>query len=224
MPSFLTWPTSSGIRLAPSRREYSLWVWRWTNGISVVDHESVSFNPPLTSPVSTRALDSRGALGDKVPRRVGKSGPGGEDLRFERAGSIRTRSESTGRWSDCQKPLPYLILLRSTRFSRCPVLPAFTTGGVVGKCEIRALSFLCSMEPSWPAAATPRARASSLPWTALRRAPGPSRLVNTRFSIRTRSGPASGFRRRARVGRSICISPSQLPARRRRMESLPPIC
>src|SRR6185503_3052641 len=81
MPSFLTWPTSSGIRLAPSRREYSLWVWRWTNGISVVTHESVSINPPLTSPVSTRALDSRGTLDDKVPRRVGKSGPGGEDLR-----------------------------------------------------------------------------------------------------------------------------------------------
>ena len=33
MPSFLTWPTSSGMRLAPSRREYSLWVWRWTNAM-----------------------------------------------------------------------------------------------------------------------------------------------------------------------------------------------
>ena len=35
MPSFLTCATSSGIRLAPSSREYSLWVWRWTKGTSV---------------------------------------------------------------------------------------------------------------------------------------------------------------------------------------------
>jgi len=39
-----------------------------------VDHESVSINPPLTSPVSTRALDSRGALGDKVRGALGKVG------------------------------------------------------------------------------------------------------------------------------------------------------
>ena len=35
MPSFLTCATSSGIRLAPSSNEYSLWVWRWTKGMCV---------------------------------------------------------------------------------------------------------------------------------------------------------------------------------------------
>src|ERR671920_560075 len=38
MPSFLTWLTSSGMRLAPSSSEYSLWVWRWANDISVASH------------------------------------------------------------------------------------------------------------------------------------------------------------------------------------------
>src|SRR2546423_5121000 len=33
MPSVRIRPSRSGIRLAPSRREYSLWVWRWTNGM-----------------------------------------------------------------------------------------------------------------------------------------------------------------------------------------------
>ena len=33
MPSFLTCATSSGIRLAPSSNEYSLWVWRWTKAM-----------------------------------------------------------------------------------------------------------------------------------------------------------------------------------------------
>src|SRR6267154_3368953 len=33
MPSAWTRSSSSGIRLAPSRREYSLCVWRWTNAI-----------------------------------------------------------------------------------------------------------------------------------------------------------------------------------------------
>src|SRR3989440_4684349 len=33
MPSVWIRPSRSGIRLAPSRREYSLWVWRWTNGM-----------------------------------------------------------------------------------------------------------------------------------------------------------------------------------------------
>src|ERR1041385_424708 len=33
MPSFLTCATSSSMRLAPSSRENSLWVWRWTNDI-----------------------------------------------------------------------------------------------------------------------------------------------------------------------------------------------
>src|SRR2546423_11458285 len=33
MPSAWTGSSSSGIRLAPSRREYSLCVWRWTNAI-----------------------------------------------------------------------------------------------------------------------------------------------------------------------------------------------
>src|SRR5258708_20048666 len=33
IPSGRTRSSNSGIRLAPSRREYSLWVWRWTNAI-----------------------------------------------------------------------------------------------------------------------------------------------------------------------------------------------
>src|SRR2546429_2826508 len=33
MPSAWARSSKSGIRLAPSRREYSLWVWRWTNAI-----------------------------------------------------------------------------------------------------------------------------------------------------------------------------------------------
>src|SRR5256714_655235 len=36
MPSAWTRSSSSGIRLAPSRREYSLCVWRWTNAIRLV--------------------------------------------------------------------------------------------------------------------------------------------------------------------------------------------
>src|SRR5437867_412945 len=33
MPSAWTRSSRSGIRLAPSSREYSLWVWRWTNAM-----------------------------------------------------------------------------------------------------------------------------------------------------------------------------------------------
>src|SRR5205823_11500926 len=33
MPNARIRSSRSGIRLAPSRREYSLWVWRWTNGM-----------------------------------------------------------------------------------------------------------------------------------------------------------------------------------------------
>src|SRR6476660_4033986 len=36
MPSFLTCATSSGIRLAPSSREYSLCVWRWTKDMYAI--------------------------------------------------------------------------------------------------------------------------------------------------------------------------------------------
>src|SRR5205814_1945634 len=37
MPSAWTRSSKSGIRLAPSRREYSLWVWRWTNAIRLAE-------------------------------------------------------------------------------------------------------------------------------------------------------------------------------------------
>src|SRR2546430_17182573 len=37
MPSAWTRSSSSGIRLAPSRREYSLCVWRWTNAIRLAE-------------------------------------------------------------------------------------------------------------------------------------------------------------------------------------------
>src|ERR1700758_2856448 len=37
MPSARVRSSSSGIRLAPSRREYSLCVWRWTNAIRLAE-------------------------------------------------------------------------------------------------------------------------------------------------------------------------------------------
>ncbi len=46
MPSFLTCATRSGIRLAPSSNEYSLWVWRWTKAMTA---NSISAVAPSSS-------------------------------------------------------------------------------------------------------------------------------------------------------------------------------
>ena len=45
MPSFLTCATRSGIRLAPSSSEYSLWVWRWTKRHALTDCGALELAP-----------------------------------------------------------------------------------------------------------------------------------------------------------------------------------
>src|SRR5574341_1234982 len=53
IPSCCTRSSRSGIRLAPSRREYSEWVWRWTNGMSPQD---IGGFPHCQNPMSQATL------------------------------------------------------------------------------------------------------------------------------------------------------------------------
>src|SRR5574341_2127865 len=53
IPSCCTRSSRSGIRLAPSRREYSEWVWRWTNGMSPQD---IGGFPHCQNPTSQATL------------------------------------------------------------------------------------------------------------------------------------------------------------------------
>src|SRR6188472_1444377 len=84
MPSFFTWATSSGIRLAPSRREYSLCVWRWTKGI--LSLPPLQLAPHLLQRHATR-LEQEQEMVQQVGRLGGEAGlvfGGGRDHRLDR--------------------------------------------------------------------------------------------------------------------------------------------
>src|SRR4026209_893246 len=84
MPSFFTWATSSGIRLAPSRREYSLCVWRWTKGILSLPPLQLASHL-LQRPPAPLAQDQE--MVQQVGRLGGEAWPvfgGGRDHRLDR--------------------------------------------------------------------------------------------------------------------------------------------
>src|SRR5690606_7320588 len=63
IPRRLTWLTSSRIWLAPSRREYSLWVWRCTNAIPGELYPGRASLSKVVVPLTLRAL-----MPDPVPK------------------------------------------------------------------------------------------------------------------------------------------------------------
>src|SRR5438105_9950918 len=90
MPSAWIRSSSSGIRLAPSRREYSLCVWRWTNAIRLGEdigaraHCQNRAAPDILRPMrglaSLFALGLMMALFHRVTARAARGAPAGHRI------------------------------------------------------------------------------------------------------------------------------------------------